>query len=233
MCKTQSTLYDAEQEVWLPRNLKCININISLPKIVSDLNVDDFVKSLDTGHVCQIANYPGASRTVTGLVFMILDFHMRSPRLQKELIWFSGNKYHFIFQFSHDGALETRELGMSVRSLTCWNFGSRVRSREFSYLLHCLKVSEKDAVMEEIWRQHAEEMKVLEGNVLTVCSQQCTAEFKPSADQSWQSCANNELNKAAKYLLPYANVHQGELCKIGGAIGNSNECTWKVPREEK
>lgn len=42
--KTQSSVYDAEQEVWLPRNLKCINTHISLAKIVSDLNVDHFVK---------------------------------------------------------------------------------------------------------------------------------------------------------------------------------------------
>ena len=54
ICKTQSSVYDAEQEVWLPRNLTCMNTNISLPKIVSDLNVDHFVKSFDIGHVCQI-----------------------------------------------------------------------------------------------------------------------------------------------------------------------------------
>ena len=88
--------------------------NISLPKIVSDLNVDHFVKSLDIGRVYQIAYYPGVSRTVIGLGLMILDLHLRSPHLQKELIWFNGSKYHFIFQFSDDGAPETSELGMSI-----------------------------------------------------------------------------------------------------------------------
>lgn len=43
VCKTQSSVYDAEQEVWLPRNLKCMDTNIALPKIVSDLKVDYFV----------------------------------------------------------------------------------------------------------------------------------------------------------------------------------------------
>jgi len=128
VCKTQSSVYDAEQEVRLPRNLKCMDTNIALPKIVSDLKVDYFVKSLDIGHVCQISNYPGVSRTVTGLVFMILDLHLRLPHLQKDLIWFNGNKCHFIFQFSDDGAPETSELGMSIGSLTCWNFDSRVKS---------------------------------------------------------------------------------------------------------
>ena len=233
VCTAQSSVYDAEQEVWLPTNLKCMDTNIALPNIVSDLKVDHFVKSLDIGHVCQISNYPGVSRTVTGLVFMILYLHLRLPRLQKDLIWFNGNKWHFIFQFSDDGAPETSELGMSIGSLTYWNFGSRVRSRDFHYLLHCLSVSEKDAVMEDLWKQHTEEMKVLEGNVFTICGQQCTTEFQPSADQSLQSWANNELNQAATYPSPYANVHKGELRKMGGTIGNYIECTWQVPNEEK
>lgn len=116
------------------------------------------MKSLDISHVCQISNYPGVSRTVTGLLFMILDLHLRLPCLQKDLIWFNGNKCHLTFQFSDGGAPETSELGISIiGSLTCWNFGSRVRSREFHYLLHFLSVSEKDAVMEDLWKQHTEE----------------------------------------------------------------------------
>ena len=76
-------------------------------------------------------------------------------------------------------------------------------------------------------------MEMTEGNVLTVCGQQCTIEFQPSADQSWQSCAKNELNQAAIYPSPYANVHKGELCKMGGCTGNSDESTWQVPNQEK
>lgn len=233
VCKTQSSVYNAENEIWLPRNLKCMDTTITLPKIVSDLKVDHFVKSLDIGHVCQIPNHPGVSRTVTGLVFMILDLHLRLPRLKKQLIWFNNNENHFIFQFSDDGAPETSELGMSIGSLTCWNFASGVRSREFHYLLHCLSVAEKEAVMEDLWRQHSQEMAMMEGNVLHVCGQQCTIEFQPSADQSWQSWTNNELNQAATYPSPYANVHKGELCKMGGSMGNSADCTWQVPTQEK
>ena len=76
----QSSVYDAEQEVWLLRNIKCLDVEIPLLN-VSDLKVYHFIKSLDIGHVCQISNYPGVSRTVTGLVFMILDLHLRLPRL--------------------------------------------------------------------------------------------------------------------------------------------------------
>ena len=48
-------------------------------------------------------------------------------------------------------------------------------------------------------------------------------------DQSWQSWANNELNQAATYSSPYANVHKGKLSKIGQSIGLSETDTWKPP----
>ena len=44
VCKMQSSVYDAEQEVWLPRNIKCMDAEIALPN-GSDLKVDHFVKS--------------------------------------------------------------------------------------------------------------------------------------------------------------------------------------------
>ena len=46
--------------------------------------------------------------------------------------------------------------------------------------------------MEVIWKQHTDEMEVIEGNIFKVAGLNCTIEFQPSADQSWQSCANNE-----------------------------------------
>lgn len=72
--------------------------------------------SLDIGHVSEIPNYSGVSRTVTGLVFMILDLHLRLSYLKNHLIWFNDDTYHFIIQFSDDGAPETRDLSMSIGS---------------------------------------------------------------------------------------------------------------------
>ena len=169
---------------------------------------------------------------MTGLVYMILDLHLRLAHLRKKLLWFNGNKFHFVFEFADDGAPETNELTMSVGSLTSWNFGERVRCREYHYLLHCLSVGETDDFMSAIWKQHSEEMKLLEGNILTVNGIQCTLEFQPSADQSWISWANNELNQAATYPSPYANVHKGNMSKIGGTIGVSANNTWNPPSKE-
>ena len=69
LCKTQSTVFDANNEVWIPRNVKCLglDVQVSLSK-VSDESVEKFVKSLDIGSVSQIPNVPGVTGTVTGLV---------------------------------------------------------------------------------------------------------------------------------------------------------------------
>ena len=54
---------------------------------------------------------------------------------------------------------------------------------------------------------------MMEGNLFTVCVQQCTTEFQPSADQSWQSWANNELNTFMIGKCPQRGVlsNRGEV----------------------
>ena len=157
----QNSVFSADKEVWLPRNMKCLGVDLRLPKLsVSDESVDRFVKSLDIGHITQLPGVSSVSRTVTGLVFMIIDLHLRVPHLSQKLVWFSENEKHFIFQFSDHGAPETSELTMSIGSMVCWNFGDQVRSRDFRYLLHCVSVQEKDQLMHDLWEQHTEEMKI-------------------------------------------------------------------------
>ena len=131
---------------------------------MSDKKVDKFVKSLDIGHVSEIPNYLGVSMTVTGVVFMTLDLHLWLPYVRNKLIWFNEIINHFIIQFSDDGASEISDLSMSIGSLTVCNFGDKVRSRDYQYLLQCLSVSEKDQVMEDLWKQRTEGMLVLEGS---------------------------------------------------------------------
>ena len=69
-------------------------------------------------------------------------------------------------------------------------------------------------------------MQLLESNFVSVCGKQCTLEFQPSADMSWQSWACNELNQAAKYPSPYANVQKNKLCVLDGTIGHKPQDTW-------
>ena len=96
---------------------------------------------------------------------MIIDLHLRLPLLCRKLICFNENTNHFIFQFCDDWVPESSQLTISIRSLTSWNFGDRVRSRDFQYILHCVSLREKDEVLESIWKQRTDEMEVLEGTL--------------------------------------------------------------------
>ena len=228
ICKTQTSVFDPEKEIWVPRNMKCAGVDMRVQlSYISNESIDKFVKSLDIGNVNQIPGAPGVTRTLTGLVFMILDLHLKLPYLQRKLVWFNDNPNHFVFQFSDDGAPETSELSMSIGSITLWNLGDRVRSRENQYLLHCVSLPEKHDIMELLWQQHTEEMKLLESSVFNVCQKECTLQFEPAADMSWQSWACNELNQAATYPSPYANVHKANMTTMGGSIGFGSEDMWQ------
>ena len=114
VCKTQASYFNTEKEVWLPKNIKCLGLDLRHPQPVSSNAVDLFVKNLNIGHVEQIPATSGVSRTITGLVFMVIDLHLRVQYLSKKLIWFNEMENHFIFQFSDDGAPETSDLTMSI-----------------------------------------------------------------------------------------------------------------------
>ena len=145
-----------------------------------------------------------------------------------KLIWFNDNTYHFIFQCSDNGAPESSQLTMFIGSLTSWNFGDRVRSRDFQYIFHCVSLGEKHEVLESIWKQHTDEIQMLEGNIFNVCEKQCTLEFQPSTNMSWQSWANNELNQAVTFPSPYANVSKGNISTMGATIGLERRASGKV-----
>ena len=40
--RIQNGVFDPNEEVWVPRNIKCLNLNIALPRIVTDERVDSF-----------------------------------------------------------------------------------------------------------------------------------------------------------------------------------------------
>lgn len=227
MCKIQKTAFS---EKGCSNDIVSYgNLNISLKcSPLSDKSVEQFVKSLDIGEINVISGYSGVSRTVTALVTMIVDLNLKVKSLHEKLIWFNGNVNHFIVEFSDDGAPESREKTMTIGTLSMWNFGGRIRSREYHYPLHMITVEEKDAICELLWKQHSEEMELIEGNIFTINGEKTTFEFVPSADISWLCFAANVLPTSATYPSPFANVHKGQLTKRNGTIGGEG-ATWKVP----
>ena len=143
---------------------------------------------------------------------MIIYLHLRCKP-----IWFNDKRNNFILQFSDGGAPESSQLIMSIK----WQPNDRVRSRDFQYILHHVSLGEKYEVLQSIWKQHIDEMEMLEGNIFIVSNKQCTVEFQPSADMCWQSWANSELNQAATYLSLYASVSEGNMCTMAPILWRS------------
>ena len=108
---------------------------------------------------------------------MIINLHLETESLRNKLIWFNDRINNFVFEFSDDGAPESKDASMCIGSLTCWNFGKRIRSHSFHYPLHTIVANEKDEPVAFLWQQHTDEMILLEANELV------TVEFRPSADQ--------------------------------------------------
>ena len=154
----------------------------------------------------------GCLQNNTWVVFMIIYLH-----LMCKPIWFNDKRNNFILQFSDGGAPESSQLIMSIK----WQPNDRVRSRDFQYILHRVSLGEKYEVLQSIWKQHIDEMEMLEGNIFIVSNKQCTVEFQPSADMCWQSWANSELNQAATYLSLYASVSEGNMCTMAPILWRS------------
>ena len=89
------------------------------------------------GHVSQIPNYLGVKDS-NWPGSLILDLHLCLTYLKNSLSWLNDNLYHFIVQFSDDSAPETSYFSMPIGSLTLWNFGDKLQSWNYQYLLHCL-----------------------------------------------------------------------------------------------
>lgn len=211
ICKIQKSSF-SEDGMNTANSVNYGDCNIRMRSVTVNHNaVDKFVKSLDMGDIHQLPGYCGVSRTVSALITMITDLNLKVKSKKDGLQWFNGNKNHFVVEFSDDGAPESREKSMSIGTLTFWNFGAKVRSRDYHFPLHLVTANEKADICELLWRQHSDEMELIENNVFTINDEKTTFEFQPSADQAWQYWAVNSLTQSATYPSPYGNVHKDDL----------------------
>ena len=195
---------------------------------VSNKAVDDFVKSLDIGEIHTIKG--GVSRTVTALVTMVADLNLKT--MKDKLLWFNGNVNHFVVEFPDDGAPESKEKTRTIGTFSLWNYGSRIRSREFQYPLHMLTASEKDDVCELLWKQHSDEMNLIEGNIFHITNEKVTFSFVPGGDTAWLCWAANVLPSSATYPSPFCNVHKSQLTEMDGLLDYHLNAKWRIPNIE-
>ena len=130
--KVKSQRYDPETEKWNGKSISNGDKKMNLHNLsISDDKVTNFVNSLDIVVLHTIPGFCGVFRTVAALTRRRIGLHLKCAHLRGKLVWYNGIKNHFIFEFSDDGAPESKKESMCIGSLTCWNFGKRVRSREY------------------------------------------------------------------------------------------------------
>ena len=230
LCKVQSSTFNMDDNKWCNKTISYGDQKINLrEKSISDCTVSKFVYKLV---IYMIYLDFVVTCTVTALVTMIIDLHLPVPTLYEKLTWFNDVEYHFIFELSDDGASESKDNTMRIDSITLWNIGSKVHSREYQYILHTISCGEKEAVLGDLWRQHTDEMLLLEGSMLNIRGKSITLQFQRSADQAWQFWANNELTQSATYPSMYAKVHKSELTLVGHAIGDKWEIATMESRKQ-
>ena len=152
-CKIQSSIFDPVNQRWSGKVINYGDKKINLrEKCISNENVGRFVQAMDIDEIHDIPGYCGAARTVTAFTTMIMDLHLSVPSLKYKLRWFNDIENHYIFEFSDDGAPESRDGNMCIGALSLWNLGNRIRSREYQYPLHTVSCGEKEKVMEDLWK---------------------------------------------------------------------------------
>ena len=53
ICKTQSSVFDTDKDTWVPRNVKCLGVDVQLSlSRVSNESIEKFVKTLDIDRLC-------------------------------------------------------------------------------------------------------------------------------------------------------------------------------------
>ena len=164
MYKIKSKIYEPETEKWNRKSISYGDKTFNLRNMnISDRSVVNFVYESDIGIIHTIPGYCGVFRTIASLTTTIIDLHLKCNSLRRKLVWYNDIPNHFIFEFSDDGAPESKKESMCIGSLTCWNFGKRVRSRNFHYPIHMITAKEKDDVVANHWNNILKRCKFLKG----------------------------------------------------------------------
>lgn len=100
-CKIQKSTFDPENQKWYHKEIEYQGQRINLhEKTLSNAAVRKFVNEcINIGDIHTIPGFCGVTRSVTALVTMIIDLHLRVPSLQEKLVWLNGIENHFVFEF--------------------------------------------------------------------------------------------------------------------------------------
>ena len=142
--------------------------------------------------------------------------------------WLGREKGHFLVALGADGAPFGKSNEACSWLVSFLNVVEKVASPDHNFLICGANCKEDHPSMVEYAKHLRSEVTSIESKTFSVRSQEVKFEIKLiPADMKWLSTFSGELNNAATYPCPFANVKKDELKLRGHSLGNGPEHKWQ------
>ncbi|CAH3153504.1 unnamed protein product [Porites lobata] len=216
---------------------------VEVPKIIPYKNLMSFLKTIDVGELRDLQtlatelsteSVPGVYRPLKPYLLKLADLYMDLHRQIPMLHWFHGEEGLFWVAIGADGAPFGKDDFATAYLVSFLNLLNRVQSCNENHLLLGANCEEDHPLMKAYIQQLTKEMEEVENEVLTTeKGYQVRFAIKLIAsDMKWASSFSGELNNAATYFSPFANVSQSNKHTMFGSIGGS-DAIWQPWSYEK
>jgi hypothetical protein len=142
--------------------------------------------------------------------------------------WLGREKGHFLVALGEDGAPFGKSNEACSWLVSFLNVVEKVASPDPNFLICGANCKEDHPSMVEYAKHLSPEVTSIASKTFSVRSQEVKFEIKLiPADMKWLSTFSAELNNAAAYPCPFANVKKDELKLRGHSLGNGPEHKWQ------
>jgi len=249
IAKMSANIYKAASGKLKKRVAKCRHTfagHYYLPRLVEYKKLIKFMTSYDIGELlpvpqAQVGEFSeesgdllepvsGRCRDLEKYLIDLANLYLYLEQAEVlSLDWFGNAEGAFAVAIGADGAPFGKHNEATAWLISFLNITDRVASCYDNFILLGANCKEDHPHMKRYASQLRDvDLPNIECNVYTIRGIECTFVFElVPADQKWLATFSGELNNAATYPSPFANVSKDDLNKVGCSIGFSECDTWK------
>ncbi|PFX18043.1 hypothetical protein AWC38_SpisGene17603 [Stylophora pistillata] len=214
---------------------------VEVPKILPNKNLMSFLKTIDVGELRDLQTLatelstecvPGVYRPLKPYLLKLADLYMNLHKQIPILHWFHGEEGLFWVAIGADGAPFGEDVCATAYLVGFLNLLNRTQSCNENHLLLRANCQEDHPLMKAYTQQLTKEMEEVENKLLTTekgYQVRFTIKLIPS-DMKWASSFSGELNNAATYFSPFANVSQSN--KLAHNVWHHRRFRWNLAATE-
>lgn len=249
MCRSLKILYEKgllskEKYKAICRNIQTkFSESLSTPRLVYYDKLIAFIKSVNLDNVHDFAttfckanigefeeqvngSYRDFCSYITTLaeLYILVDQALGSESFFQH---FGSLPYHFRVAIGADGAPFGKDDEATAWLVSFLNVGKHIQSEKDNFLICGANCSETHEGMMQYAKKLMHDIAYIENHPININSFNCkfTVELIPS-DMKWLSAMAGELNNAAYYFSPFADVNNDNKATPNGTLGADPSCTW-------